>query len=183
MISPYILLIVVILTVNSVSGGLIQWYSNSYRSIASTFSNSYTEGNVRNCGGGLGDILDISSISYSPTVMTAGSEFTLKATGELLEDLIEGAYVHVVLNYGETKLVSRTDDICQHLEKKEGNSIKCTVKKGLLKVSQDFTIPWSTPPGRYDLTVIGYNGDHSPIGCLNAQVWVNPGGSIVNHNK
>lgn len=51
MISPYILLIVVILTVNSVSGGLIQWYSNSYRSIASTFSNSYTEGNVRNCGG------------------------------------------------------------------------------------------------------------------------------------
>ncbi|KAG2230657.1 hypothetical protein INT48_005613 [Thamnidium elegans] len=174
MISSYTLLTIVILTFNSVSGGIIQWYSNNYRSIASTFSNSYTEGNVQNCGGELGDILDITSISYSPTVMTAGSDFTLKATGELLEDLIEGAYVHVVLNYDKTKLVSRTDDICQHLEKKEGNSIKCTIKKGLLKVSQDFTVPWSTPPGWYDLTVIGYNGDHSPIGCLNAQVWLLP---------
>lgn len=95
--------------------------------------------------GELSDILNINSISYSPTIMTAGSDFTLKASGELREDLIEGAYVHVFLNYGETTLVSRTDDICQHLERKEGNSIKCPVEKGLLKISQNFTLPISTP--------------------------------------
>ncbi|KAI9351056.1 hypothetical protein BD770DRAFT_474741 [Pilaira anomala] len=115
--------------------------------------------------------------------MTAGSDFTLKASGELRENLIEGAYVHVFLNYGKTTLVSRTDDICQHLERKEGNSIKCPVEKGLLKISQNFTLPISTPSGQYDLTIIGHNGDHSPIGCLNAQVWVNPGSYIDAKNN
>lgn len=37
--------------------------------------------------------------------------------------------------------------------------------------------------GRYDLTIIGHNGDHSPIGCLNAQVWVNPGSYIDAKNN
>lgn len=84
--------------------------------------------------GQLGDILDIVSISYSPSVLTAGSEFRLDASGELFEDLFDGAHVQVVLRYGRTNMVSRSDNICQQLERKDGNNLKCPIKKGLIKV-------------------------------------------------
>ncbi|KAI7893821.1 ML domain-containing protein [Mucor mucedo] len=168
-----LLILVILFHVNHVSSGMIYWYAKEYSSDVQQFSNFHTEGNVNNCGQ-IGDILDIVSIRYSPSVLTVGSSFMLDASGELFEELFDGAYVQVVLKYDRTIMVSRSDNICQQLERKDGNNIKCTIKKGVIKVSQKFNIPKTTPPGRYDLTLIGYNGDGSPIGCLNANVLINP---------
>lgn len=87
----------------------------------------------------------------------------LDASGELFEDVFQGAHVQVIMKHDRTVMVSRSDDLCQQLERQEGDKITCTVKKGLIKViyiiesvlstnmtckqiSQKFTVPKTTPP-------------------------------------
>ncbi len=67
------------------------------------------------------------------------------ASGKLLEDIGEGAYVQLQVKYGLIRLVSTKADLCEQV----GNvDLKCPIEKGDVTITKDVDLPREIPPVR-----------------------------------
>lgn len=111
--------------------------------------------------------LDIESVTLDPNPPVPGANLTIKASGVLETDVVDGAYVDIVVNYGFITLVRRTFDLCELLPEVD---MECPVEKGFLSVTREVEIPDGIPPGEYSIHAEAYTVGDDLLTCLNAVV-------------
>lgn len=112
-------------------------------------------------------ILDINSVVLEPNPPVPGQNLTITASGVLKEDVIDGAYVDVVVSYGFITLVRQTYDLCEVLPEVD---MECPVSKGFISVTREVEIPDGIPPGEYSIHAEAYTVGDDLLTCLNADV-------------
>lgn len=114
-----------------------------------------------------GHHLIIKDIELEPYPPVPGENLTVVASGELLVDVVDGAYVDVVVSYGYIVLVNKRYDLCELLPEVD---LECPVSKGFLALTKTVEIPAEVPPGEYTVQAKAYNADETLLSCLTATV-------------
>lgn len=76
----------------------------------------------------------------------SGETLSIKASGNLKEDVEEGAKVHIQVKYGLITLINQESDFCDAIEKVD---LKCPLKKGDMSLTKDVDLPKAIPPVRF----------------------------------
>ena len=105
----------------------------------------------------------------------SGKTLTITATGEFLEDIEEGAKVHLQVKYGLITIIRQTADLCDTVKNVD---LECPLKKGELTLSKDVDLPKEIPPGKYTVFADVVTKDEAKITCLTATVTFSRGGSL-----
>ena len=72
-----------------------------------------------------------------------GKSLSIKASGDVTEDIEEGAKIHITVKYGLITLINQDADFCETVQKAD---LQCPIKKGDLSVTKDVDIPREVPP-------------------------------------
>ncbi|KAG0677525.1 Phosphatidylglycerol/phosphatidylinositol transfer protein [Pichia californica] len=111
--------------------------------------------------------LKLYSVDLSPNPPERGQNLTITASGFLSDDIEQGAYVDVVVNYGYIKLLTQTYDLCDELPNID---MTCPINNGDYTLTKIVQIPNEVPPGKYTVFARAYNKDDSMISCLTGTV-------------
>jgi len=113
------------------------------------------------------DLLLIEHVNLSPNPPAAGDILTIEAVGTFLEDIQEGAYVHLQVKYGLIRLINTTADLCEQVKNVD---LECPIKKGKTTITKEVELPNEIPPGKYTVLADVYTVDDVHITCLTATV-------------
>jgi hypothetical protein len=122
---------------------------------------------LQQCDISQSQLLDLHSVDLFPNPPERGANLTITAKGWLDEDVIDGAYVDVVVTFGYIKLISQTYDLCEELP---NVNMTCPLQKGDYEITKEVAIPNEVPPGKYSVTARAYNYDDELITCLTGTV-------------
>lgn len=111
--------------------------------------------NVTNC-------IKIHSISISPDPIQSGKSLQMEMNGTLCQDLDQNAYVTGTAKYLFLTVPINNQDMCDYVE--------CPMQKGQHVVQKSVDIPDTYPKGTYKVHLEGYNGDNSPLFCVDASI-------------
>lgn len=111
--------------------------------------------------------LDLHSLTIDPNPPNRGANLTITALGTLSKDVVDGAYVDVVVNYGYIRLISQTYNLCEQLPNVDMN---CPLNSGEYKLTKEIELPSEIPPGKYTVFARAYNNDDSMITCLTGTI-------------
>lgn len=111
--------------------------------------------------------LKLYSVDITPNPPERGANLTITASGLLYEDITDGAYVDVVVNYGYIKLLTQTYDLCEELPNVD---MTCPIVSGDYTLTKEVEIPGEVPPGKYTVFARAYNKDDTMITCLTGSV-------------
>lgn len=114
-------------------------------------------------------LLDIKSIELSPNPPQKGHNLTISASGELHQELVEGAYVDVEVRLGYIRLLYNTYDLCEQLDEHDVDDLKCPIKPGSYNLKKEFFIPAEVPPGKYIFVARAYTNDDELISCVSGE--------------
>jgi len=92
---------------------------------------------------------------------------TIKASGELLEQVEKGAYIILQVKYGLIRLVNTQADLCDQVSNVD---LECPIKKGKTTITKDVELPKEIPPGTYSVFADAYTEGGKHIVCLEATV-------------
>ncbi|CAD6500281.1 BgTH12-07461 [Blumeria graminis f. sp. triticale] len=112
-------------------------------------------------------ILTIKSVILTPSTPIPGQKLKIEATGDLSEDIIDGASVKVQAKVGYITLLTLTLDLCNEITK-IGES--CPLKKGTHNITREVDIPQYIPAGSYKVSADVESVDHTQITCLEATI-------------
>lgn len=115
-------------------------------------------------------LLDISSVELSPNPPQRGHNLTIVASGQLHQELVDGAYVDVEVRLGYIRLLYNTYDLCEQLEEHDVDDLKCPIKPDTYNLKKEVSIPAEVPPGRYVFVMRAYTYDDKLISCLTGEV-------------
>jgi len=113
------------------------------------------------------DLLLIEHVNLSPNPPQSGTTLTIEAVGTFVEDIEEGAYVHLQVKYGLIRLINTTADLCEQVKNVD---MECPIKKGKTTIVKDVELPDEIPPGKYTVLADVYTKDDVHITCLTAAV-------------
>lgn len=125
---------------------------------------------LEQCDVSYNQILDLQQLDLSPNPPERGNNLTIIAKGYVSDDIIDGAYVDVVVTFGYIKLISQTYDLCEELPNVD---MKCPINKGNYELTKEVEIPGEVPPGKYVVTARAYNYNDELITCLTGSVIFN----------
>ncbi len=113
------------------------------------------------------DLVRIESLVISPNPPQKGKNLTIEASGVVVEDIVEGAYVAIEVKYGLIRLIRQKLDLCEQTVKVD---LECPIKKGAMNITTEVELPKEIPPGRYTVLARVFTVDDKPITCLVAKV-------------
>ncbi|KAF2877584.1 phosphatidylglycerol/phosphatidylinositol transfer protein precursor [Massariosphaeria phaeospora] len=119
------------------------------------------------CGDPADDIGKIEKVDLSPNPPEPGKTLTIKASGNLKEEIGEGSKIHLQVKYGLITLINQDADLCDTVKKAD---LECPLKKGDMSLSKDVDLPSQIPPGKYTVMADVTNKDGDRITCLTATV-------------
>lgn len=122
-------------------------------------------------------LLDIKSVELSPNPPKKGQNLTITASGQLHQELVEGAYIDVEVRLGYIRLLYNTYDLCEQLDEHDVEDLKCPIKPGTYNLKKEVAIPAEVPPGKYVFVARAYTYDDELISCLTGEVLF-PAGQI-----
>jgi hypothetical protein len=77
--------------------------------------------------------------------MTSGANLSISATGKLLQDIEEGAKIHLQVKFGLITLINQETDLCDQVKNVE---LECPLKKGDLALTKEVSLQSQIPPVR-----------------------------------
>lgn len=125
------------------------------------------ESPIETCRDDEEQLLDIELVDLDPNPPIPGENLTITAKGTLKQELIDGAYVDVVVRYGFITLVNRRYDLCELLPEVD---LECPLKAGYLSLTRTVEIPEEAPPGSYSIEAQAYTVADELVTCLQADV-------------
>lgn len=105
----------------------------------------------------------------------SGKNLTINGSGQLKEDIEEGAKAHLIVKYGLITLIRQEVDFCEQVKKVD---LECPLSKDKpLDLSKIVELPAQIPPGKYTVEADVRTKDDDRITCLKAVVTFsrNPG--------
>ncbi|KAF2403479.1 phosphatidylglycerol/phosphatidylinositol transfer protein [Trichodelitschia bisporula] len=123
------------------------------------------------CSDASNDLLVIDHVDLSPNPPEAGQSLTIAAKGTLLEDIEEGAKVHIQVKFGLITLINQDTDLCDQVKNVD---LECPLEKGETVLTKTVELPSRIPPGRYRVLADVYTKDRVKITCLTAEVVFHP---------
>ncbi|KAG1057750.1 hypothetical protein G6F43_000430 [Rhizopus delemar] len=97
------------------------------------------------------------SVDVNPNPLEPGDQVNITIVGTLLETVEDGAYADVTVKLGLVKLLRKTFDICEELEKhKDEVDIQCPIEKGNFKLVQSIKLPREIPRGKFTVLASAY---------------------------
>ncbi|KAG2213399.1 hypothetical protein INT47_009072 [Mucor saturninus] len=168
--SNWALSTIIFLIINGISASLIYWPSHSYSSSYQLSGSRASNVHITDCSSS-DFVLHIHSVKISPEIVTAGGELTIEASGTLDEPVVPGASADVTVKLGVVKLLHKTFDICEELEKKKDEvELQCPIKDGYLTLTQKVTLPKEVPKAKFSVLVHAYTADEKRLACLQVMV-------------
>jgi len=114
------------------------------------------------------DTVLINKVNLKPNPPLPGQNLTIEATGEVLETIENGTYIHVVVRLGPyIKLLDKTFDFCEEIV---NVNLSCPVKKGTVSITKEVQLPAAIPPGKYSVQADLFSAKNDPLTCLKADV-------------
>ncbi|KAJ3022565.1 UNVERIFIED_CONTAM: Phosphatidylglycerol/phosphatidylinositol transfer protein [Siphonaria sp. JEL0065] len=124
------------------------------------------DGSIELCGSS-SDVFQPSKIAMNPDPPKRGEKLDVTVIGELSEDVVDGAYINVIVKIGVIKLYQGKLDLCEE-SGKIGHP--CPIAKGHQEVFHSVDIPREVPPGKYNIAVKVFTADDKPLTCLNIKI-------------
>lgn len=115
-------------------------------------------------------LLDVRSVELLPNPPKRGANLTIKANGEVLTSVEQGAYVDVEVRLGYIKLITQRFDLCEVLSENDIGGLECPVQPGLYDLSKIVQIPAEVPPGRYTVLGRAYTADDKLLTCITGDI-------------
>ncbi|KAJ3196148.1 hypothetical protein HDU83_008096 [Entophlyctis luteolus] len=108
------------------------------------------------------DTFTITSLTYTPNPITAGSNVTVSVTGTSTKDIVTGASVHVVATIlGFITVLDKTIDVCS------AEGVSCPIVAANNEVvAFQFDVAPGTPSLTVDVKATLTNADGSEIVCV-----------------
>ncbi|CAG8502452.1 9375_t:CDS:2, partial [Cetraspora pellucida] len=125
---------------------------------------------IKNCGT-TDDILTITRLEITPDPPVKGHELNISAAGYLSETVVQGSYINLTVKFGLIKLLKKTLDLCEQVEKVNK---KCPLEKGEQTLEHTVELPKEIPPGKYFVDVQVFTPEHRRIACLQATAFFRP---------
>lgn len=125
-------------------------------------------------------LLEINSIELAPNPPQRGQNLTIAASGEVFEELVEGAYIDVEVRLGYIRLLTQTFDLCETLDENDVEGLKCPVQPGIYNLAKEVAIPAEVPPGKYVFVARAYTVEDDLISCVTGEVFF-PAGQVKLH--
>jgi len=114
------------------------------------------------------DTVVIKEVNIAPNPPAPGQNLLINATGEVIETIEDGAYIHVIVKVGKyIKLLEKNFDFCEQIA---NVNLSCPLEPGPVHVTKDVDLPSQIPPGKFFVTALLYTVDDDPITCLEAEV-------------
>lgn len=113
------------------------------------------------------DILKLEIVNLTPNPPIPGQTLKIEATGNLKQDVLDGAYVNLQVKYGLIRLVNQRADLCEQIKNVD---LECPLKNGVTKIVKEVDIPVEIPPGTYTVLADAFTVDDEHITCLTATV-------------
>ncbi|KAF9959887.1 Phosphatidylglycerol/phosphatidylinositol transfer protein [Mortierella alpina] len=112
------------------------------------------------------DLLTIHNYTLTPNPPQKGKNLTIEAYGNLSEDVVEGAKIHLIVKLGVIKLLTKELDFCT-----ESATIdkSCPLKAGEQSLLHTVALPNEIPPGKYVVNIKVVNPDDKQVTCLVAR--------------
>jgi hypothetical protein len=107
-----------------------------------TSTTTFNSPSIEDCGS-LTDVFQPTDISISPDPPKRGQPLTVTVTGELSQDVTDGAFADVKVKLGVIKLVEQRLDLCKEITQIER---ECPVEKGRVDIKHTVDIPREVPP-------------------------------------
>ncbi|KAJ3022871.1 UNVERIFIED_CONTAM: Phosphatidylglycerol/phosphatidylinositol transfer protein [Siphonaria sp. JEL0065] len=139
---------------------------NHQQSLALVDTKSAFDGSIELCGSP-SDVFQPTKIAMNPDPPKRGEKLDVTVIGELSEDVVDGAYINVIVKIGVIKLYQGKLDLCEE-SGKIGHP--CPIAKGHQEVFHSVDIPREVPPGKYDIAVKVFTADDKPLTCLNIKI-------------
>ncbi|KAJ3060183.1 Phosphatidylglycerol/phosphatidylinositol transfer protein, partial [Rhizoclosmatium hyalinum] len=121
------------------------------------------DGSINHCGSAA-DVFAPETLSMSPDPPKRGARLDVAVVGSLSEDVLDGAYINVVVKLGIIKLYQGKLDLCEE-SGKIGHA--CPIAKGRQEVYHSVDFPRE---GTYDVAVRAFTVDDKPLTCLNIRI-------------
>lgn len=115
------------------------------------------------------DLLQISSLDYSPKQPVRGEPLTVTLNGHMSGEVDKGSKVSVAVKWGGVPIPFPPMDVCGQLEGLP-NSPKCPLPSGDVSVKQSFVLPTQTPDGLITALIKIRNQDLKQVACLKVEL-------------
>jgi len=128
---------------------------------------------LKHCENPADDILEITNVDLDPNPPKPGNTLSIVATGNVKEEIEDGATIHLSVKYGLITIIRTTRDFCEDVP---NVGLECPIQKGELKLTKDVDIPKEVPPGKYSVVADLQTKDGKTLTCLTATVEFKRGG-------
>jgi len=106
-------------------------------------------------------------IGAGGSTVPRGKPIEVALEGTLEEQVGEGTWAEITVQYRHIQLLQASFDVCEELEGfPDQNELKCPIQKGPVSTRQKVDIPKDIPKGRYDIKVKGLDQKKKELICI-----------------
>jgi len=99
--------------------------------------------------------------------LRSGTKLSIKAAGNITEEIGEGSMIHLQVKYGLITLINQNAKLCDYADNVD---LSCPLKEGEMDLAKDVNLPREIPRGKYTVLADVTTKDGAKITCLTAQV-------------
>jgi hypothetical protein len=115
------------------------------------------------------DLLQISSLEYSPQNPIRGEPITVTLKGQMSGNVDKGSKVIVAVKWGGVPIPLPPMDVCDQLNSLP-DSPKCPLPAGDVSVKQSFILPTQTPDGLITALIKIRSQERKQVACLKVEL-------------
>ncbi|KAE8446599.1 hypothetical protein EG329_011792 [Mollisiaceae sp. DMI_Dod_QoI] len=118
-----------------------------------------------NCGAD-NDAITLHSITLDPDPPVPGSPLSASISFTANKQILDGAYIKLVVKIGYITLLKKTVDLCEEDGVLKDTGISCPIEPGEHVIKKDVDLPAEIPPAKFNVDVLGFTVDDADMCCV-----------------